>query len=124
MPMHATELARWRLRLDAGLDFAKLTGDFNPVHWVTPYARAFGFRNRILHGFSTMARAIEGLNRNLFAGSIKGLRTFDCKFTRPLVLPAKVGLYIHDGEDGTQQVFVGDAPGGPAYLVGSFETNS
>lgn len=124
VPAHATELARWKLRLDAGLDFAKLTGDFNPVHWVTPYARAFGFRNRILHGFSTMARAIEGLNRNLFAGSIKGLRTFDCKFTRPLVLPAKVGLYIHDGEDGTQQVFVGDAPGGPAYLVGTFETNA
>lgn len=118
VPAHATELARWRLRLDAGLDFAKLTGDFNPVHWVTPYARAFGFRNRILHGFSTMARAIEGLNRNLYAGSVRTLRQFDCQFTRPLVLPAKVGLYVHDGK-----AYVGDAPGGPAYLVASYEAH-
>lgn len=119
VPDHATELSRFRLRLDAGLDFAKLTGDFNPVHWVTPYARAFGFRNRILHGFATMARAIEGLNRNLFAGSTTALSVFDCKFTRPLVLPAKVGLYI-DGD----QAYVGDAPGGPAYLVATYEART
>ena len=118
VPADALELARWRLRLDAGLDFAKLTGDFNPVHWVTPYARMFGFRNRILHGFSTMARAIEGLNRNLFSGSANALSVFDCQFTRPLVLPAKVGLYVHDGK-----AFVGDAPGGPAYLVASYKTH-
>jgi acyl dehydratase len=115
VPTHVEELARWKLRPDAGLDFAKLTGDFNPVHWIPPYARAFGFRNTILHGFSTMARAIEGLHRNLYAGSIHALSVFDCKFTRPLVLPAKVGLYVRDHE-----VWVGDAPGGPAYLTGTF----
>jgi acyl dehydratase len=116
VPTHVEELARWKLRPDAGLDFAKLTGDFNPVHWIPPYAKAFGFRNTILHGFSTMARAIEGLHRNLFAGSIHALSVFDCKFTRPLVLPAKVGLYVRGHE-----VWVGDAPGGPAYLTGTFE---
>ncbi len=113
------EIARWRLRSDAGLDFAKLTGDFNPVHWIKPYARAFGFRSTILHGFSTMARAIEGLNRGLFAGSTRVLEVFDCKFTRPLVLPARVGLYVQG-----QQVYVGDAPGGPAYLTGIFTPTS
>jgi hypothetical protein len=116
VPADAHELAFFRLRDNAGLEFAKLTGDFNPVHWVPPYARAFGFRNVILHGFATMARAIEGLNKSLFAGDVHRLRVFDCKFTRPLVLPARVGLYTKH-----TQVFVGDAPGGPAYLVGSFE---
>jgi acyl dehydratase len=116
VPVGAEELARWKIRADAGLDFAKLTGDFNPVHWIRPYAKAFGFRSTILHGFSTMARAIEGLNRNLFAGSIHAVRVFDCKFTRPLILPARVGLYVHD-----HSVWVGDAPGGPAYLQGTFE---
>ena len=117
VPDEARELQRWRLGPKAGLDFAKLTGDFNPVHWVSPYARAFGFPSVILHGFSTMARAIEGLHRSLFAGDVHALASFDCRFTRPLVLPARVGLYVLG-----QQVFVGDAPGGPAYLVGSFET--
>jgi acyl dehydratase len=117
VPVDAEELARWKIGADAGLDFAKLTGDFNPVHWIRPYAKAFGFRSTILHGFSTMARAIEGLNRNLFAGAIGAVRVFDCKFTRPLLLPARVGLYVDDRE-----VWVGDAPGGPAYLRGTFET--
>jgi acyl dehydratase len=117
VPAGAEELARWRIPASAGLDFAKLTGDFNPVHWVRPYAKAFGFRSTILHGFATMARAIEGLQRTVFAGSTRALRSVDVKFTRPLVLPAKVGLYLAGRE-----IFVGDAPGGPAYLTGSFAT--
>ncbi len=115
VPTEAKELAFWRLRADAGLDFAKLTGDFNPVHWVPAYARAFGFRNTILHGFGTMARAIEGLNRGLFAGDVDALSEIHVRFTRPLVLPAKVGLYVRGGE-----LWVGDAPGGPAYLTGTY----
>ncbi len=115
VPTAAREIGFWRLPANAGLDFAKLTGDFNPIHWIPAYARASGFRNVILHGFSTMARAAEGLNRGLFAGGVHTLKTLDVRFTRPLVLPARVGLYV-DG----QSVFVGDAPGGPAYLVGSF----
>jgi len=118
VPSDATELAYWRLAGDAGLAFAMLTGDFNPVHWVRPYARAFGFKNTILHGFATMARAMEGLNRALLAGDTKQITTLDVKFTKPLVLPARVGLYVLD-----DQVFVGDAPGGPAYLVGTFALN-
>jgi acyl dehydratase len=117
VPTDVRELARWRLRADAGLDFAKLTGDFNPVHWIPAYARAFGFRNTILHGFSTMARAYEGLLRGRFA-STRTMKTFDVKFTRPLVLPARVGLYATD-----DAVYVGDAAAGPAYMMGTYETN-
>ncbi len=116
VPAEAREIGFWKLAPDAGLAFAMLTGDFNPVHWVKPYARAFGFKSTILHGFATMARAHEGLNRALFAGAVDRVRVLDVKFTRPLVLPARVGLYV-DGH----QCFVGDAPGGPAYLVGTFE---
>jgi len=115
VPAGVEEIARWSLRSDAGLDFAKLTGDFNPLHWVKSYARAAGYRNTILHGFATMARTIEGLQRGLFSGSTRALEVFDCKFTRPLVLPAKVGLYVRE-----QEVWVGDAPGGPAYLTATF----
>lgn len=118
VPASAREIAYWRIAKDAGLAFAMLTGDFNPVHWVPRYARAFGFRSTILHGFSTMARAIEGLQRGRFAGSTTRLRTWDCKFTRPLLLPAQVGLYV-EGDS----LWVGDAPGGPAYLTATFEVN-
>jgi hypothetical protein len=116
VPAGARELAFWRLRPDTGLGFALLTGDFNPVHWVRPYARAMGHRSTILHGFATLARAIEGLNRALFAGDVDRLGSIDVRFTRPLVLPARVGLYLEG-----RHLTVGDAPGGPAYLDGDFK---
>jgi MaoC like domain len=115
VPAAARELAFWRLRPDTGLGFALLTGDFNPVHWVRPYARALGHRSTILHGFATLARAIEGLNRGLFAGDVDRLGSIDVRFTRPLLLPARVGLYLEG-----RHLTVGDAPGGPAYLDGHF----
>jgi len=84
------------------------------VHWIRPYARAFGFRSTILHGFSTFARAYEGLRtaRRLAP------RVLDARFTRPLALPAEVGLYV---EPETRTVHVGDAPGAPAYLRGTYD---
>jgi hypothetical protein len=116
VPEDVRELAFIRLGADAGLDFAKLTGDFNPIHWIAPYARASGFRSVILHGFATFARAIEALNRARFAGNPYALSWIDARFTRPLVLPARVGVYAST-EGG---VWVGDAPGGGAYLEGKF----
>jgi hypothetical protein len=119
VPVDAREIAFFKLGPNAGLDFAKLTGDFNPVHWVPRWARAFGFKNVILHGFGTMARAIEALNRGLFAGDVTALQEIDVRFTRPLVLPARVGVYVRGNE-----LWVGDAPGGPAYLEGRFKIRS
>jgi acyl dehydratase len=116
VPADARELARYKLTPQDGMDFAILTGDFNPVHWIKPYARAAGFRSTILHGFATMARAIEGLNRTLFSGDPSRLHHIEVRFTRPLILPARVGLYVTDDHG----LFVGAAPGGPAYLTGTF----
>jgi hypothetical protein len=117
VPEGSHEIAFSKLRADAGLSFAKLTGDFNPIHWVTPYARASGFRNVILHGFGTFARACESLNRGLLGGDVRELKLLEAKFTRPLVLPHAVGVYVRQRE-----VYVGDGIQGPAYMTGRFET--
>jgi acyl dehydratase len=116
VPPRAREIGRWRLTPADAMDFAVLTGDFNPVHWLRPYARAAGFPSTILHGFATLGRAVEGLNRNRFSGEAARLKTIDVKFVRPLVLPAEVGLFVTDHE-----IQVGTAPGGPAFLTGTFE---
>jgi acyl dehydratase len=34
----------------SGRHYAFLSGDFNPIHWITPAAKAAGFRSCILHG--------------------------------------------------------------------------
>jgi hypothetical protein len=117
VPMGSREISFFSLPSSAGLSFAKLTGDFNPLHWLPAYAKAAGFRSVILHGFGTLARAYEGLTRGLLAGDVRKLKLLDVKFTRPLVLPHDVGVYVRQRE-----VFVGDAVDGPAYMSGRFET--
>lgn len=119
VPVDAREIAYWKLPHDAGLAYAMLCGDFNPVHWIAPYAKAFGFRSTILHGFATMARAAECITRSLYSGDVTAITMIDVQFVKPLVLPARVGCYVTD----EGELFVGDAPGGPAYLKGTFETN-
>jgi len=117
VPQGSREIAFGKLSSDAGLSFAKLTGDFNPIHWVPAYARASGFRNVILHGFGTFARCCENLNRGLLGGDVRRLHVLDAKFTRPLVLPHAVGVYVRGRE-----VYVGDGVEGPAYMSGQFVT--
>jgi len=117
VPKDAKELATWRLSKRSGLHYSVLTGDFNPVHWLYPYAKAMGYRNVILHGLSQLARLIEDLNRALHGGDPGWLSAIEVKFLRPLVLPATVKSFIH--EDGS--LLVGEAPGAPAYLTGTYE---
>jgi hypothetical protein len=114
VPASAREIDCLSLSRSAGLDFALLTGDFNPVHWIPAYARALGHQSTILHGFASMARAFESLQRALFAPTQDRIRVLDARFVRPLVLPATVGVYV-EGD----ALFLGSR-GGPAVLTGSF----
>lgn len=113
VPEGAREIGRRKLAPNAGLEFALLTGDFNPIHWVRPMARMAGFKSTILHGYGSLAICMEALNSTLFSGDPNRLRSIEVRFTLPVVLPATVGVFV-DGND----VYVGQAPGGPAYLTG------
>ena len=113
----AREIGALRLGADAGLDFARLTGDLNPIHWLGPYARAMGHRRPILHGFATLARAWETLLRARFAGDVDGVRSMDARFSRPLPLPARVNVYLSG-----DRLAVADAPGATPYLDATFTT--
>lgn len=111
IPYGVDELARWHLAKDAGLAFALLTGDLNPIHWSSRAGRAAGFGGPILHGFAIFARAIEGLSRARF-----GLRVWDARFTRPLRLPADVALFARGRE-----AWIGETPGIGAVMTMGFE---
>ncbi len=117
IPHTAREVASLNLPEDSGLDFAFLTGDFNPIHWIPAYAKMAGFPNTILHGFGSMARTIEALNRNILGQAPYAMKSFECRFVRPLVLPAKVFVFV-DGNT----VYLGNALGTKPYLSGVFST--
>jgi acyl dehydratase len=117
--LDAEEVGRRRLGRSAGLDFARLTGDFNPVHWIGPYARMAGFRGVILHGFATAALATEAVIATRWFGEPARLGGLEVRFTRPLVLPDHVGVFLSPpDEDGRIPIAVGKAPGGEAAMLG------
>ncbi len=117
----AKEIGRLRFSARAGLDFALLTGDFNPIHWIPLAARAAGFKRPILHGFGTLACAVEAVTRNRLAGRIDRITSVDVRFLKPLVLPAKLGVFVGEDDD-RKTLAVGVAPGGPAFMLGSYTT--
>jgi hypothetical protein len=117
VPADAREIGKLTLSGNAGFEFACLTGDFNPVHWIAPYGKAAGFGGTILHGFATLALAVERLNRAVLGGDVRALKVVDVRFTRALRLPARVAVFHRPGE-----LYVGAAPGEPANLTGSYGT--
>lgn len=117
VPEGAREIGRFEAKNDAGLEYACVSGDFNPIHWIPGYAKASGFKNTILHGFATMSRAIEILTKSELGGDPSRLRVWDCQFTKPLVLPASAGVYVTKDN----QIFVADRPDGSVFLKGSYE---
>jgi acyl dehydratase len=113
VPEGARELTTRPLGARAGWEFATLTGDFNPIHWVRLSGKLAGFGGTILHGFGSAAIASQALCNDL--GGTDALEHFECRFTRPVKLPTTVSVFVQD-----DQVFVGTAPGEPAMAVGAF----
>ncbi|OEY94759.1 protein dehydratase [Acinetobacter proteolyticus] len=74
-------LGEWSTRSDDGLKFALLTGDFNPIHWITPLAKLSNFGQKVLHGFGVFARSFEFLPQPI--------QQIDVRFLKPVKLPSE-----------------------------------
>jgi acyl dehydratase len=82
----------WRVPGDVGRRYARVSGDWNPIHISRPAARLFGLPGAIAHGMWTKARCLAALE-----GELRGPMTVDVRFKKPLVLPARVGFSYRDG---------------------------
>lgn len=116
VPATAQALSSEALGSQAGLQFAALTGDFNPIHWVPLYPRLFGHKNVILHGFAGMARVAETLIAKRCQARPQNLFRLELRFSAPIVLPAEVAVLV-DGAN----VFMGRGKNERAYIIGNFE---
>lgn len=115
----AVEIGRHAFCANAGADFAILTGDINPIHWLRPYAKMAGFPDRILHGFASLAVALEVLTARRWGGDGSRLQSIDVRFTKPLVLPAEVGVYVIEEAGSDPRISVASGVGTEPYMVGT-----
>ncbi|HZH68361.1 MAG TPA: MaoC/PaaZ C-terminal domain-containing protein [Chitinophagales bacterium] len=75
----------WSLHPKNAIDFAKVSGDFNPIHLHDITAKIFGFRKQIAHGWYSLCRAVSPMST-----TIKGIHELYGSFKKPLFLPSKV----------------------------------
>jgi len=75
------------LKADLGRRYAKVAGDYNPIHLYPLTAKALGFRRQIAHGMWTKARCIAALENRL-PGAVR----VDVAFKKPVFLPSSVAF--------------------------------
>jgi acyl dehydratase len=83
-----TEVAHWTAPADIGRQYAKVSGDYNPIHLSGLSARLFGFPTAIAHGLWNKARTLAALDEHLPDANVE----IDVTFKKPVRLPSEVTL--------------------------------
>lgn len=113
-------IGHWSADADDGLRFAKLTGDFNPIHTLPMLARHTRFHGCILHGFAGFARSYETL---LNSGA--DIRCADIRFIKPLPLPSRdLEVQIAKADDAGWRALRLRSSQGAVHLAGQYQERS
>ena len=87
-PTQVSELTRWKAPADIGRRYARVSGDYNPIHLSAFTAKLFGFPQAIAHGLWNTARTLAALGEHLPAANIE----ISVEFKKPVRLPSEVTL--------------------------------
>lgn len=110
-------VGQWTAQFHDGLNFAMLTGDFNPIHTLPAIGRRSRFKTLILHGFGQLARTFECIQN---AGHT--ISALDVRWIKPLTLPnadLTVQVGAHASADGWRSLRL-MAKDGSLHMVGRF----
>lgn len=104
---HGEKLSQWYLPRNSGRRYAKVTGDYNPIHVSKLLAKAFGFERDLIHGFCCLAQTLGKMSQP----SIEGVKRLDVAFKGPLYLENQVMLKNQTSSKGNRfDVFCGKNP--------------
>lgn len=87
-PLPMSEVARWHTPAAIGRQYARVSGDYNPIHLSTASARLFGFPRAIAHGMWLKARSLASLDDHLPDANVE----IRVQFHKPVRLPGEVAL--------------------------------
>ncbi|KAF2408308.1 MaoC family dehydratase [Pseudomonas antarctica] len=87
-PTQVNELTRWKAPADIGRRYARVSGDYNPIHLSALTAKLFGFPQAIAHGLWNKAHTLAALGEHLPPANIEIV----VEFKKPVRLPSEVTL--------------------------------
>jgi acyl dehydratase len=91
--------------------YASVGGDHNPIHTSSIGAKLFGFPTAIAHGMFSAAAVLANIE-----GRLPEAVEYSVRFGKPLLLPARAGLYVERTGDGWDLVLRNLSKGYP-YLT-------
>ncbi len=104
----------YRLESNLGRRYARVSGDFNPIHLTAPTAKLLGFKQAIIHGMWSAAAIAASL------GTSEGACEYHCEFKTPLFLPGKGNLHAQQ-KSGQTSFLLQDARSFRPILTGSYK---
>jgi len=114
-------VGEWDVPADTGRRYARVSGDWNPIHLAGLLARPFGFRSAIAHGMWTVARCLG----RLVDGPVGAGARLDVRFLKPLFLPGRVSLHAEAPSESGDRAFWLVSPGtGTLHLKGRWNPGS
>jgi acyl dehydratase len=95
-PKDAAVLAELDVTGRTAWTYARVSGDFNPIHLNGRAARFFGLRGSISHGMWSLARSLAQQPVPVLAPGVR----IDTQFLTPVQLPARVAIkeWVADGQ--------------------------
>jgi acyl dehydratase len=105
----------WALQADLGRRYARVSGDYNPIHLSGATARLFGFRRAIAHGMWTLSRVAAELQPRVAGGAA----VLEVAFKLPVLLPGRVSFREWPLARGVGFALLDEAGERP-HAVGSF----
>jgi hypothetical protein len=109
------EVASWQAPANIGRAYARVAGDYNPIHLSAVSARLFGFPRAIAHGLWNKARSLAALSQHLPAAGY----AMDVRFQKPVLLPAT--LRLRASEPAAHGQFSLTGKDDLAHMVGSWQ---
>jgi acyl dehydratase len=103
-----------RVPEDIGRRYARVAGDWNPIHQHAISAKLFGFPRAIAHGMWSLARCVAEVQDDVPAGPL----VCEVTFKRPVLLPSKVAILAWRQDGGVTFQLVA-AAGSTVHLTGS-----
>lgn len=100
-------LDQWQAPADIGRRYARVAGDYNPIHLSAASARLFGFPRAIAHGLWNKARCLAALESRLPSAGYE----LEVRFQKPVLLPGALTLLASP-----------EAPAGQLALRGQDDT--
>lgn len=95
----AVNIQKLKFHSRDGWRYAKVSGDFNPIHLHKFTANLFGFKTQIAHGMFSKAKCLAAMAKQNKSYNWDIATSVDVTFKRPLMLPANVNLCIESLSD-------------------------